>query len=227
MKSQEKTKNKPSFFKRLKDDYDYRMKVLLCSSMAFNMAYAIFLFVVSQIYLSNWFFVMSVYYGLLSSARIFAFKQLDPNIDRTKKLKTLLTSGVFLLFIDLVVSVLMFILIYTNKYVVHHEITVITLALYTFVTLPMAIVNTVRATKEKEPVHASIRALSLTSASISLVTLTNTMLSTFGGEEVQTLRRYMLPILSGIVSVIIIVIAIIMIVKASFELKDKNEKDRQ
>jgi hypothetical protein len=122
---------------------------------------------------------------------------------------------------------MMFILIYRGQTIKHHEITVITLATYTFSTLTVAIVNSVRYLRKNDHLHSSIKLISLISASVSIVTLTNTMLSTFGAEN-TLLRSIILPILSGVVSLFIIACAVMMIRKANLDLRVlRNEKERK
>jgi divalent metal cation (Fe/Co/Zn/Cd) transporter len=182
------------------------------------------MFVVSQIYKSKWFLVMSAYYGVLSMARGFIFLQIKWKKTPTQKLKTMRVCGGFLLLVNLVVSVMMFLLIYENRPVKHHEITVITLATYTFYSLTVAIVSNVRYAKKKNPVYFSAKMISLISASVSLVTLTNTMLATWGDSG--ELRAIILPLLSGAVSIFIVSSAILMMVKSSLELRRrKSEKE--
>ena len=62
-----------SLLKKIKLDCDYRTNFFLLLSFIFNIIYSIFLFVVSQIFFSKWFFVMAIYYGLLSMVRVFIF----------------------------------------------------------------------------------------------------------------------------------------------------------
>ena len=213
------------FFGKIKNDKDYRITLFLCLSLIFNLGYSIFLLVVSIIYLSNWFFVMSVYYGLLSLARILIFTELRKNKPLRAKITTMRACGCFLLLINLAVSSMMFILIYGNRAVSHHEITVITLATYTFFTLTLAIVTIINPIKENNYLHSCVKVISLTSASVSLATLTNTMLVTFGDGSTQ-LRSIILPILCAVISAFIILCAILMICKANKDLRKlKNEKD--
>lgn len=213
----------PLLLDKMKQDAHFRMKTFLCISYIFNVVYSLFLFVVSYIASSQWFFIMSLYYGLLSVARIFIFKQIDPLKTERSKIITMRTCGCFLFLINFVVSILMFILIYGNHYVKHHEITVITLATYTFSALTVAIVSSVQRLKKKEYVYSCVKIISLISASVSLVTLTNTMLITFG-EDNLLLRSIVLPLLSGFVAVFIIVSAILMIYKANLELRILNHE---
>ena len=212
-----------AFLKRIKDDKDYRIRCFLLISLVFNFVYALFLFIVSKVYFSKWFFIMSVYYGLLSIARLFIFFQTKQNKLR-KKILLMRICGYFLFLLNLVVSVLMFVLIYTTHNVEHHEITVITLATYTFSTLTFAIIGSVKHIKNNDHVYSCIKVISLISASVSLVTLTNTMLATLGKEKLL-LRSIILPILCGAVAIFIIVCAVLMIIKANFDLRNlKNEQ---
>ena len=212
-----------AFLKKIKDNIEFRIKLFLLISLIFNFGYAIFLFVVSQVYFSKWFLVMSLYYALLSTARIFIFFETNPKNSLRKKILIMRACGYFLFLLNLVVSVMVFLLIYTAPYTKYHEIIVITLATYTFSALTIAIVNIVRSLKKNEYVYSCVKMISLISASVSMLTLTNTMLATFGSEN-ELLRSIILPILSGVVAIFIIVCAILMIKKANNDLKVlKNE----
>lgn len=216
-----------AFFERIKIDTAFRIKVFLCLSFIFNIAYSIFLFVVGQIYSSKWFFITSIYYGLLSIARIFVYLQISPQKQLISKIKTMRACGCFLLSINLVFSTMMFMLIYGNQYIKHHEITVITLATYTFTSLSIAIINSIKYLRKNDYLYSSAKIISLISASVSIVTLTNIMLSTFG-EKNLLLRSIILPILSGFVSIFIIVCAILMIRKTNLDLRKlQHEKERE
>ena len=212
-----------AFLKKIKDNIEFRIKLFLLISLIFNFGYAIFLFVVSQVYFSKWFLVMSLYYALLSTARIFIFFEINPKNSLRKKILIMRACGYFLLLLNLVVSVMIFLLIYTAPCAKYHEIIVITLATYTFSALTIAIVNIVRYLKKNEYVYSCVKVISLISASVSMLTLTNTMLATFGSDN-ECLRSIILPILSGVVAIFIIVCAILMIKKANNDLKVlKNE----
>ena len=214
-----------SIFDKIKKDTHFRIKTFLFLSFVFNVAYSIFLLIVSQIYSSKWFFVMSIYYGLLSSARIFILTQINPEKELRSKITTMRACGYFLLLINIVVSSMMFILIYGNTIIKHHEITVITLATYTFSSLSFAIISSLKQLKQNNHVYSCAKIISLTSASVSLATLTNTMLATFG-EDNLLLRSIVLPILCGAITIFIIVSAFLMVYKATLDLRKlKNEKE--
>ena len=132
------------FFRRIKHDVTYRIKLFLYVTFIFNVAYSVFLFIISQIYSSKWFFILALYYGLLSVIRIFVYLQLSPQKQQVSKIKTMLFCGYFLLLLNLVYSIMAFVLIFENNAIKHHEIIVITLATYTFTTLTIAIINGIK-----------------------------------------------------------------------------------
>ena len=213
-----------SFLNKMKSDTDFRITLFLSLSLFFNFVYALFLFVVSQLYRSKWFFIMSIYYGLLATARIFIFLQtLTPKRLR-QKILLMRNCGYFLFLLNTAVSVMMFVLIYTAPNVQHHEITVIALAAYTFSTLSIAIVSSIKYMKNNHYVYSCVKLMSLVCASVSMVTLTNTMLTTFGEGNIL-LRSVILPLLSGCVSILIILSALFMIKKSNLHLRKLNNEE--
>lgn len=202
---------------KIRKDVPYRIKLILCLSFLFNFGYAVFLFVVGQISFSKWFFVLFAYYGLLSIIRFFMFLQLILHKSLISKIKSMRVCGIFLLLINVVVSTMAFIL-YEKQTVKYHEITVITMATYTFISFTVAIYNSVKYFRENEPLNFCVKIVSLISASVSLVTLTDTMLATFGEDNAQ-LRSIVLPLLSVSVVIFIILSAILLLRKANLELR--------
>ncbi len=211
-------------FSRIKKDTDYRIKTFLLLSLVSNLIYSLFLLIISKLFFSKWFFTMSLYYGLLSTTRIIMLVQVNATNDMRLRISTMRLSGIFLLILNIIVSIMMFLLIRTTRPVKHHEITVITLATYTFTSLTLAIINTIKHFKNDDFLYFSIKVVGLISASVSIVTLTNTMLATFGDGD-TILRSILLPILSAIVSIFIVFCAILMIVKSNKKLRlIKNEQ---
>ena len=209
----------------IRKDADLGIKVILFLSLLFNFVYAIFLFVVGLVYYSEWFFIMSIYYGLLAVARILIFFQIKRKKSIRKQIVVMRVCGCYLFLLNVVVAVMMFLLIYSAQQVRHHEITVIALATYTFSSLTIAIIGSIKYFRRNEHLYSCAKVISLISASVSMVTLTDTMISTFGGEE-GVLRAVTLPLLSVFVSAFIIVCAIMMIKKANIDLrKFKNEQN--
>ena len=215
---------------RLKQDERFNSTLFLTISLIWNWAYAVFLLIVSKIEASNWFFVMAIYYAFLFLIRFFVLQNIlyaKKSTSVQSEIKVFRLCGIFLLFINVAVSTMAFIMIYTNPPVRYHEITVIAIATYTFTSLTVAIVSCVRFLKRTAYAYSALKFISLISASVSMLTLTNTMLATFGADN-ALLRSIILPLLGVAVSVLIIATAIFMIYKANLGLKEcKDEKDRK
>lgn len=134
----------------------------------------------------------------------------------TDELKKYRACGIALLIMNLALALMIFFMVYWNRTFHHHEITTIALAAYTFTSLTFAIINTVKYRKYHSPVYSAAKAISLASACVSLLTLESTMLTTFGNETMSlTGRRILLGISGGVISILVIVMAIYMIVTAS------------
>ena len=107
-------------------------------------------------------------------------------------------------------------MVYWNRTFNHNEITAIAMAAYTFGTFAMAIVNVIKYRKYNSPVYSASKAISLTSASVSMLTLESTLLTVFGGDAVSlTMRRAMLGLTGGIISIFVITMAVYMITQGA------------
>ncbi len=216
----------PHFIARIKKDSAFRTTLFLCLSFLCNMAYAAFLLVAGVIYSSNWFFTVAVYYALLSIVRIFVFRQLNPLKPLTAKIKTVRACGVFLFLINVSVSGMMFLLLRERTVAIYHEITVITLATYTFSALAFSIFGTAKYVRADDHVFTCCKTISLVCANVSMVTLTNTMLRTWGAEN-HTLRKVIMPLLCGTVAILIIVYALVLIHTANERLRSLSYEQKR
>ena len=129
---------------------------------------------------------------------------------------------------NLALALVIFFMVYWNRTFVHHEITTIAMAAYTFTALTLAIVNTVKYRRYNSPVYSATKITSLASACVSVLTLESTMLTTFGNGTLSLLeRKILLATSGGAISAFIIVMAILMIVKGTKEIKLlKTAKER-
>ncbi len=95
------------------------------------------------------------------------------------------------------------------------------LAAYTFTAFSVAVVNIIKYRKYNSPVFSASKAISLASASVSMLTLTSTMLTTFGSGNDMEFRRLMTGLIGGAVSIFIITMAVYMIVQSTKKLKEQ------
>ena len=137
-----------------------------------------------------------------------------------EELRKYRACGIVFLVMNLALALMIFFMVYWNRTFHHHEITTIAMAAYTFTSLTLAIINTVKYRKYNSPVYSASKAISLASACVSMLTLESTMLTTFGEGTVDLAgRRLFLGLSGGAISVLIIAMAVYMIVQGTKKIK--------
>ena len=132
--------------------------------------------------------------------------------------------GWVFLIMNLALTLMIFFMVYWNRTFNHHEITAIAMAAYTFTSFTTAIVNMVRYRKYNSPVYSASKAISFAAACVSMLTLSSTMLTTFGdGTMDLSARRIMLGLIGGAVSAVILCMAVYMIAESNKKLKIKEK----
>ena len=215
-------KNTNKHVQKIFSDVHFRIKISLYGSLIWNGAFAIFQLGLGFYHNSIWFYSMSAYYVILAIMRFFLLKHTltyKANEKYELEIKKYYLCGWLLLFMNLALSIIIFFIVYWNKTFVHHEITTITLATYTFVAFTFAIINYVKYRKYKSPIYSTAKIITLITACVSMLTLETTMLTTFGQNSSPLFRQIMLASTGSVVSIFTIVIAIIMIIIGNKNLK--------
>ena len=112
-------------------DAHLRIKVSLYGSLIWNVAFAIFQFVLGFYHKSFWFYSMFAYYIMLGVMRFFLVKhtrKYKPNEEYEIETKKYIISGWLLLFINLTLAVIIFFMVYWHRTFYHHMITTIAMA---------------------------------------------------------------------------------------------------
>ena len=204
------------------EDARLRVNVSLYGSLLFNTAYAVFQLALGVIHHTFWYYSLAVYYIFLAVMRFFLVRYTSrhkPAEHMEQELRRYRTCGVFLLIMNLALALIIFFMVYWNRTFIHHEITTIALAAYTFTSLAFAIANTLRYRRYNSPVYSASKAISLASAFVSMLTLESTMLTTFGDGSISlSQRRLFLGTSGGAISAFIIAMSIYMIVKGTKKL---------
>lgn len=214
------------YARQWQDDTRLRINVSLYGTLIWNTAYAVFQLGLGFWHHTFWFYSLAGYYICLGTMRFFLVRHTskhNPGEKMREELQKYRACGIVLLFMNLALALIIFFMVYWNRTFNHHEITTIALAAYTFTSLTLAIVNTIKYRKYNSPVYSASKAISLVAACVSMLTLESTMLTTFGDETMNlTTRRIMLGVSGGVISVFIIVMAIYMIVQGSKKIKLLN-----
>lgn len=209
--------------KMLNSDLYFRAKLLL--TFIINCLYAIFLFIIGQLYNSEWFYILSIYHALLFAVRTYIYSKLHMGISLRENIVIMRGCGYFLYLLNIVVSLMLAILMRTTLNAHYHEIIVITMATYTFTMLTLSIIDLVRFIKKGNRLYDCVAVIRLVSTCVSMVALANIMLTTFG-ENIEELRRIILPCLSGGVAFFIIACAIFIIRRANLDLKVLENEEK-
>lgn len=216
------------FARRWLADERLRVKVSLYASQGWNVAYAVLQLCLGLLHHSFWFYSMAGYYLSLAVMRLSLARYTarhGTGEDRRAEFYRYRACGWVFLLMNLALSLMIFFMVYWNRTFHHHEITAIALAAYTFTALTAAIVGTVRYRRYNSPVYSASRAISLAAACVSMLTLESTLLTTFGdGSVTPLMRRLMLGISGGAVSLLILLMAIAMIVRGTKALRSLRKE---
>lgn len=206
-----------------------RVNVSLGGSFLWNTAYAAFQLGLGIYHRSFWFYSLAAYYFSLAIMRFFLVRHSarhEPGERMREELRHYRTCGGVFLAMNMALSVMMACMISQNREVTHNEITVIANAAYTFFTLTKAIINVVRYRKYNSPVFSASKAISLAAACVSMLTLEETMLTTFGdGGMSSTARIIFMSASGGAVSAFIVAMAVYMLVQSGKRLNALTVKE--
>ncbi len=200
-------------------DVRLRMNVSLYGTFIWNVAYAVFQLCLGMFHKSFWYYSMAGYYICLAVMRFYLSRHTSKHKVGEKMREELIkyrNCGIVFLVMNLSLTLMVFFMVYWNRTFIHHEITTIAMAAYTFTTFTFAIINIVKNRQYQSPVYSASKAISLAAACVSMLTLETTMLTTFGDGTMKPLaRKILLGGSGGVISVFIIIMAIYMIVRAT------------
>ncbi len=224
-----KFKKENRYVKRWFEDVRMRTNFMLYASLLWNAAYALFQFGLGFFHSTFWFYSLGGYYICLALMRVFLAshtRKYMPGEKMLNELKKYRTCGIVFLVMNLALTMIIFFMVYWNRTFIHHEITTITMAAYTFTTFSFAIVGIVRYKRYNSPVYSAAKAISLAAASVSMLTLSSTMLTTFNDGTLDlTSRRIMLACIGVAVSAFVITMAMYMIIQSTRKIKVLKTED--
>lgn len=216
------------YLNRWTTDARLRMNVTLSANVLWNGSYGAMQLGLGIYYRSAWYYALAAYYLLLAVMRFFLVRHTlrhKPGEKMRQELIYYRRCGWIFLVINLALSGMMLYRIRQNRLVAYHEVITIAMAAYTFTTLTLAIVNVIRYRKYRSPVMSASKAVSLTAACVSMLSLESTMLATFSAEGMtEQTKLLFLSLSGGGISAFIIMMAIYMIVQANQKLKNSERE---
>lgn len=193
----------------------YRTILLAEVSLLLNLSYAFYHGILGIMNISLWFISMFAFYGTLAAMRFSAvlcgIKKLSSSQADTEYFVMKL-SGVLLIILSIVLTSVIYISQSQNIVAKHNEITMITIATYTFCRITVTILNAVKQHRNPSPLLSVIRSISCAEAAAFVLTLQRSMLVSFGEMNMDNVR--LMNALTGCaVCMFILTLGIIMIVR--------------
>ena len=224
-------KEKNKYIKIWRENPRLRVKITLYTSLLVNIAYGLLQLWLGFFHKTFWFYSLGAYYICLALMRYFLVghtRKFAPGENLRTELVKYRACGCVFLLMNLALTLIVFFMLYWNRTFNHHMITAIAIAAYTFAALTMAIINVVKYRKYESPVFSASKAISLAAACVSMLTLTSTLLTTFGdGSMDPNGQKFLLGAVGFSVSGIVVAMAIYMIYQGTVKLKklDKEENN--
>ncbi len=160
-------------------------------SLFTNIAFAIYNSILGFVTHSWWFITLGAYFFVLSITRFALLKikkksQDDLSLENFAKKFT----GVMLICLSVTFAGTVVLSVVKDRGIKYHEIVMITMALYAFVKVTLAIINLVKAKKDDSPVTKTLRNISLSDAFVSIFALQRSMLVSFGEMAYSDIRLF-------------------------------------
>lgn len=211
------------YIRRYTEDVQLRVNLSLYMSLIWNMAYGVLQLVLGLKHHTVWYYAFSGYYILIGTARFFLLKYTRRNRAGENPWTEWLIyrlTGLLLMLINLSLMVIITYIVLQKRTFVHHPIVAIAMAAYTFTALGAAVTGFIRTRIFQSPVFNAAKVLSLASALTSLITLENTLLTTFGGPGQERFRFIMLAVTGFGITVPLLAAAVIMLIKSTRKIKE-------
>lgn len=204
-------------------DRAFRAEVSLYIGVAINFAY-IFIKLFSGIYYrSVWFMSLSGYYMCLFAIRFFLLHHVRKNPvgqEIVSEWKRYRLCGYILLTLNLALGVIVTLVVLQNKGFEYGGYLIYVMAIYAFYTMILSVVNVVKYRKYNIPVLSAAKAVNLTAALVSMLSLETAMLSQFGAADDPMFRRIMTAVTGFCVCGFVLGMAVYMILKSSKKMKE-------
>lgn len=182
---------KTKFGKRIVGEQRFRMVLAAAIGFLPDLLYALYHGVLGVINLSVWFITMCAYYTVLGAMRLSAVlceRKGGPTASDDAEYFVMKLSGVLLIILSFVLAAVNYISLSRNIAAKYGEITMITIAAYTFYKITMAMIRAIRQHRDPSPLLAVIRNTSYAEAAASVLTLQRSMLVSFGTMSSSKIR---------------------------------------
>lgn len=206
---------------RYMTDQYFKVRSGLMLSFFIDLCYGGFKLACAVGYASFWDGALASYHILLCTVRLYLIRRVPAGAegrDMARELRDYRATGVFLVVLDLALSVIATQIVRDGYGSDHPGMLIYAAAMYAFYSLTIAIVNTVRYRRLHSPVLSAAKAVNLTTALASLFNLETAMIAQFGADQVQ-FRLVMTACTAFAVCTMVLGAAVFMVISATQRLR--------
>lgn len=211
---------------RYMTDIEFKTQVTLYLSLIINLANVILNVIYGLVYDTNWFFVLSFYYAILTVMRFslaLYTRKYSLGENMLGEWKRARGCGAVLTLINLSLTGVVLMMMYQDKGFTYAGILIYVMAAYSFYHITVAIIDLIRYRKYKSPIMDSIKAVKLAAALVSMLSLETAMLTAFGTDMTINEKRVMIAATGGGISFIVIGLSSYMIVNSTHQINNMKE----
>ena len=210
---------------RYLDDPIYRTQFTLFGNLIINAAYIVLKLATGIYYRSEWLIAFAFYYLLLTALRASLVQYIlrhKPSEDLASEYRRSRFVGIMLLSMNLALVMIV------ERMVGHHEshiypgALIYAMAAYAFYAVILSIVQVNRFRKQGSPVITAVKVVNLTAAMVSMLSLEAAMIARFGDPAAPLFRAKMIGITGFVICLLVVLLSMLMIIRASKELNRIN-----
>ncbi len=202
----------------------FRAKISLYFGLTVGIFFALIHFFAGLTERSAWFFTLAGYHFLIALLRYLMLSRIRFD-SLEKQYRLLRLCGILLLLMNQVLAVVCVQIVRENQGHRYPGILIYVMAAYAFYAVILAVRSLFKYRNYGKPILLGMKALSLTSALVSLLSLETAMLDTFGDPANTDFRALMTSLTSAGVCIIVLIIAIFMIIRAHRAIRTTKEKE--
>lgn len=212
-------------------EVSFRTEASLYQGLFINLIYIGIKLFSGIYYCSIWFVTLSVYYLLLAVMRfsllLYVRKARGFGKDKTSEWRRYRFCGIILLFMNQVLAGIIVLVVQQNSGFEYPGLFIYAMALYAFYATITAVMNVIKFKKYGSPILSAAKAINLTAALVSMLSLEIAMLTQFGAAEDARFRRVMTSCTGAQVAVIVLGMAVYMIINATKNLNREIKKEEE
>lgn len=209
------------FCNRYMTDVAFKTHVSLYRSLGVNLLYVGINALSGILYHSAWFGILAGYYIILAVMRFLLLRYVGKNPIGANILgewKRSRVCAAILTLINLVLSGTILMIMYRDRGFVYPGVLIYVMAMYTFYITTSAIINIIKYRKYKSPVMSTTKMITLAAALVSMLSLETAMLTAFGAETAEEVKRILIAATGAGISIVVVAMSSYMIVRSTREI---------